>query len=267
MHTLDKNYYLPGAEPFFFKTGPNVCLMVHGLMSSPGELKWLGERIAAQGVSVQGLRLPGHGTDHRDMRRMQWRDWYGAVVDAYLNLRAQYEKVFVLGHSTGGTLSMLLASNYPMDALVLLAAPVMFTSRIMPHTWWIKYIMPYTDQTDHTGLVEKVKEEQRRRGEPEIGRIRYDTWATNGPAQLYALGKVVRPRLNKITHPLQLVYARNDNTIPFANYDYVADNVKSTNIEKHVIEEGDHNIMLDVQRERVFSLVEDYLRRQAQGDR
>lgn len=264
---MDKNYYLPGAEPYFFKTGPSVCLMVHGLMSSPGELKWLGERIAAQGVSVQGLRLPGHGTDHHDMRRMAWRDWYGAVLDAYLNLRAQYDKVFVLGHSTGGTLSMLLASNYAMDALVLLAAPVMFTSRPMANAWWIKHVMPYTDQTDHTGLVEKVKAEQKRRGEPELGRIRYDTWATNGPAQLYELGKVVWPRLSRITPPLQMIYARHDNTIPFANYDVVADNVKSTRVEKHIIEEGDHNIMLDVERETVFALVEDYLRRQSQGDR
>ncbi|HAI32163.1 MAG TPA: hypothetical protein DCM48_22015, partial [Thalassospira sp.] len=37
-------------------------LLVHGFLASPAELRELGEKFAAMGHAVMGVRLAGHGT-------------------------------------------------------------------------------------------------------------------------------------------------------------------------------------------------------------
>ena len=56
--------------------------------------------------------LPGHGTTWQDCNGTGWPDWYGAVDDAFAELRQRCGQVFVAGLSMGGTLALALAEHH-----------------------------------------------------------------------------------------------------------------------------------------------------------
>ena len=104
---------IPGAEPFFYPSGEVGCLLIHGLTGTPFEMRELGEYLSAQGYTVSGPRLAGHGTtDWRDLANTKWQDWYQTVVDAYSDLAARCRQVYLVGLSAGGALALYHCAIY-----------------------------------------------------------------------------------------------------------------------------------------------------------
>jgi carboxylesterase len=252
---------MPGGESFFFRGNKIGILCIHGFMASPAEIRWLGKHLADQGYTVYGVRLPGHATDYRDMARQRWQDWYTAVQDALGILRAQCEQVFVVGHSMGGMLGLLLAANTPIDGLVALATPVLFTSQAMANANWIKWIRPYTDQSDTGPLVQLIRDEQARRGETVVGRVRHNLWSTAAVGELFTLAGVVQNDLANVKAPLLLIYSERDKTVGLNSRDSILAQVKSTSIEQHTLKQSDHILPQDSERETVFEWVADFIKR------
>ncbi len=254
-------HIIPGGEPFFFRGNTTGILCIHGFMASPAEIRWLGKHLADQGYTVYGPRLPGHATDYKDMNRQRWQDWYAAVEDALAVLQAQCERVLVVGHSMGGMLGLLLAANTKIDGLVALATPVLFANRSMANANWIKWIRPYTDQSDNSPFIQIVREEQARRGENVVGRIRYDLWSTAAVGELFALSVVVQASLPKVQVPLLLIYSEGDKTVGLNNRDMILANVKSSTVEQHTLKQSDHILPQDSERETVFEQVAAFIKR------
>jgi carboxylesterase len=252
---------MPGAESFFYRGGVVGCLCLHGFMASPAEVRWLGAHLAEAGLTVYGVRLPGHGTHERDMARQSWMDWYTASLDGLKVLQAQCDRVFVVGHSMGGMLALLLAATAPLHGVAALAAPVVFRSRMMAQSGWLKYVRPYTDQTDHSPLQDTIRSEQTRRGEPVLGRVRYDIWSTAAVGEIFALAEVLQVHLPQITAPLLLVYSANDKTVSLENRDIIQAKVKSRVVECQTLQNSEHILPQDTERESVFAWVSDFILR------
>ena len=49
------------AWPFFLEGGEHAVLLTHGFTGTPAHMRPLGEYLHAQGFTVQGILLPGHG--------------------------------------------------------------------------------------------------------------------------------------------------------------------------------------------------------------
>jgi carboxylesterase len=254
------NFYLPGAEPFFFQGGATGCVLVHGFMSSPGEMRWLGQFLHQQGLTCYGIRLTGHGTDYRQMAHIRWPEWVADVVDACTLLQQTCEQVFIVGHSMGGLLALLAGAVLPVDGLVIMASPVLFASRWIALSSMLKYITPFRDSMDRTHLPGLMREEQALRGEPLLGRIRYDMWSVTCLAELYAVSKAARARLPEITIPTCLIYSTADQTAPYDNMQLIASQIRSKVISQHTLHKSDHNLMLDEEKERVFQWTWDFVR-------
>jgi carboxylesterase len=256
------DHYLPGAEPDFHRGSAVGCLCLHGFTASPAEVRWLSVHLAQQGLTVHGPRLAGHGADYRDLSRTGWRDWYYSALDGYHILRQQCEQVFVAGLSMGGMLALLLAASIPLEGLAVMASPVTFRSRRMALSRYFKYVIPFSRQPDRSSLPELIREEQARRGEPVLGRVRYDNWSTHAVGELHALAQVVRSQLPRVTAPLLLIYSEADQTVPIENAAIVAREVSSRNIEQHTLRASEHILTQHVERETVFALVADFIARQ-----
>ncbi len=252
----------PGAEPFFYRGGAVGCLCLHGFTASPSEVRWLGEHLAGKGLTVYGARMPGHGTHPQDMARQRWMDWYGATLDGYHLLKGQCEQIFVVGHSMGGMLALLLAAHMPVSGVVALATPVVFRSFVMAQAHWLKWIRPFTDQTDRSHLPGIIREEQSRRGEAVVGRVRYDLWSTAAVGELYALAGVVYDHLPQVKAPLLLINSAADKTVKLENRDIIQARVKSKIIEPQTLQKSDHILPQDSEREVVFEWVSDFIQRQ-----
>ncbi|MCL4115042.1 UNVERIFIED_CONTAM: hypothetical protein GTU68_008285 [Idotea baltica] len=70
------------------------------------------EACVAAGHTVEMPRLPGHGTTVDDMLTTSWADWSAHVEGVYEAMAARCERVFVVGLSMGGALTLWLASRH-----------------------------------------------------------------------------------------------------------------------------------------------------------
>jgi carboxylesterase len=254
---------MPGAEPFFYRGNSTGILCLHGFTASPAETRWLGHHLAGEGYTVYGLRTPGHGTDPHDLARYQWQDWYAAALDGYHLLRAQCDRVLVAGHSMGGLLSLLLACAEPVSGVIVLASPLMYANKQVAYASYLAALMPYTEQPDTSNLPNTIRAEQAERGEPVLGRVRYETWSTAAVGQLYALTMEAAARLPDVTAPLLAIYSKGDVTVSLESRDYLLAHIGSQQVESHTLERSDHILPQDVERETVFRLVATFVRKLA----
>ena len=223
-------------------------------------MRWLGQYLHAQGITVHGVRLAGHGTtDYHNLAHIRWLDWYGSVLDGYHLLRQTCDRVVIVGHSMGGFLTLLAGASVPVDGLVIMASPLIFKTRLIELAFLFKYVRRFFDGSDRTGLQERVREEQARRNEPVQGRIRYDTWSTAGVAQMHALSKEACACLPKITAPMCLIYSTGDHQAAYESMALIAGQIRSKVVEQHTLHISDHNLMLDQERDTVFQLVWDFI--------
>ncbi|MBL8147909.1 MAG: alpha/beta fold hydrolase [Anaerolineae bacterium] len=254
----DSARLMPGAKPFFRRSGPVGCLVVHGFASSPGEVRWLAQHLAEAGFTTLAPRLPGHGSHPHDLRRVRRHDWLAALLDAYAILRGECERVVVAGHSMGGLLALRLSLEVETAGVAVMASPVQFGPKSIRYARWLRYVLRDTDQRDRSGLDDIVREEQARRGEPVIGRMRYDRWATAAVAELYALSQEVDALLPQIRVPLLLVYSEGDHTAPPANGERIYSRAASGDKGLIALQHSGHNLPVDVEREAVFGLVTEF---------
>ena len=69
----------------------------------------MGEFLNGQGYTCLGVRLAGHATHPEDMIRSTRADWIASVEDGYHALCGLTARIFLIGLSMGGVLSLLLA--------------------------------------------------------------------------------------------------------------------------------------------------------------
>ncbi len=112
------------ATPLNVGSGDIGILGIHGYTGYPGELAFLANGLAKSGYHVVVPRLPGHGTNGRDFARTGLHDWLNTVVEAYIDLSSQHDEVYVMGHSMGGALGLMVSSIFPVEKLILLAPAV-----------------------------------------------------------------------------------------------------------------------------------------------
>jgi len=90
---------------FFFPGAGISALLVHGMTGTPYEMRYLGERLAARGVRVRGVRLTGHARTPEELGAASYDNWYESVVKGLEELRQFGEPIVVVGLSAGAVLS------------------------------------------------------------------------------------------------------------------------------------------------------------------
>jgi len=113
----------PGGQPYFLPGGPFGCLLIHGIGSSPHEMRWLGTQLNQNGFSVLAIRLFGHATSFQDLRRARYTDWIASMEDGFSLLQKQCDKLIVVGASLGSALSLIAGAKHNVDALVAISPP------------------------------------------------------------------------------------------------------------------------------------------------
>jgi alpha-beta hydrolase superfamily lysophospholipase len=116
-----------------------AALLLHGLTDAPYSLRSIGEHLAAGGIEVVGLRLPGHGTAPSGLLTFRVEDMQAAVRMAMLDLRRQAGPdlpIYMVGYSNGAalavdyTLSVLEGEALPKPAGLVLISPSIGIARI-----------------------------------------------------------------------------------------------------------------------------------------
>ena len=105
-------------------------LIMHGLHESPEYMKGFANYFFNKGYNVLSLRLPNHMMKNPDeINHVKARQWVVAAEKAFNDTLALGNRTEVLGYSTGGTLGVYLALNYPGEVKNLyLVAPALALS-------------------------------------------------------------------------------------------------------------------------------------------
>jgi len=121
--------------------GPPVAgaLLLHGLTDSPYSLRSIGKALAARGVRVVGLRLPGHGTAPAGLLTFEVDDLVAATRLAMHDLRRSLGPgvpLYLVGYSNGAALSVTYAldarddASLPRPAGLVLISPAIGITRL-----------------------------------------------------------------------------------------------------------------------------------------
>ena len=256
----DRFVIAPGGAPFLLDGGEVGCVCTHGFTASPEEMRWLGEYLQARGLTVFAPRLAGHGTDPEIMAAQRWLDWYEDELDAIALLRQRCRKVFAVGLSMGGLLSLLAGAAGLVDGVVAMAAPLNLARRDLAFAPFLKHAVPFIPKEGWPGHLDaSVRAIQRAQNRPDYGRGDYGVTPTAAAGQLQQLMSEVTRRLPELTVPLLLIYSRADQTVPYDNLALAASLVNSRDLVTRTLEASDHVLTQDVERETVFALVWEFV--------
>lgn len=111
----------PDYQPYLIEGGERAALLVHGFPGTPAELRPLGEVLYQAGWTVQGMLVPGFGTEFSSIHQCQAADWQAAVEKALMDLREKYPVTLLVGYSMGGGLCLHVAARCQPTGLILLA--------------------------------------------------------------------------------------------------------------------------------------------------
>jgi carboxylesterase len=195
---------MPTAEPFFFPGGQTGCLLVHGFTGTPKEMRWLGEHLAEEGHTVLGVRLAAHATQPQDMLRARWQDWLASVEDGWHLLSGCTQKIFVMGLSMGGMLSLTLASAYPVAGVVAMSAPHHLPpDPRLPFIRPISLFKPFFPKGPSNWYDPQAHQQH----------ADYPADPTRAYLEVRDLMAVMRSGLPRVSAPALLIYSRNDQTV------------------------------------------------------
>jgi esterase/lipase len=238
---------MPGAEPFAFPggTGPQGrtgVLLVHGFTGTPMSMRPWGEHLAAEGFAVRCPLLPGHGTRWQDCNASTHSQWTTAVEQAFDELAADCDRVFVAGLSMGGTLSLRLAELRGDDvAGLVLVNPSLLTERLDAK------LLPLLARITPSWapIASDIKK-------PGITELAYPKLPTRAVMQLRQLWAATRADLGRIAVPLLTFRSRVDHVVEPASGKALLAGIASTDATEIVLEDSFHVATLDNDAPMIF---------------
>jgi carboxylesterase len=234
-----------GAEPFSFGEGPIGVLMVHGLSGSPASMRPIGEWLTSEGCAVEGIRLPGHGTNLDDLRASRWTEWVDAATNGLETLAARARTIVVFGQSMGAAVAVVLVAARPheVDGLAL-ANPYVFDARhaFAPIVRWYP--------RDLRGVANDI-------AKPGQDENADDRIPVPTALEMAALTKLARSELPAVRQPVVVFRSGADHVIPRANASKVLDRIGSERKELVACPRSYHVVTLDhdapLVRERILA--------------
>jgi carboxylesterase len=213
----------------------------------PEEMRPLGEDLANAGHTVLAVRLPGHGTDPRDLARVRRQDWLVAVEDGLGVLEPLADAIVFVGQSLGAVVVLTAAARYPVAGVVALSPPAEIPRPRLP-------VRP--------GLHAKGTPR-----DPELGRRReaeypaYAAWHTRARLEMARLHAEMLAALPEIAVPALVVSSDGDPWSPASHGQRIVERIGSADKELVALTEPGHAISLDPARAEAVAAIERFIAR------
>jgi len=96
-----------------------AALCLHGLTGTPYEVRSIAEALVARGVRARGPWMAGHEEGAEELAKTSWQAWLEGARRELAALRAEHDRVFLVGMSMGGLVSLRIAETEEIDAFRL----------------------------------------------------------------------------------------------------------------------------------------------------
>jgi carboxylesterase len=223
----------PGCEPFSFGGGPVGVLMVHGFTGSPASMRPIGEWLASNGVAVEGVRLPGHGTSVDDLRTRTWTEWVDIATAGLSSLRERCRTVVTMGQSMGASVVLSVVASRPHDVDgIVLTNPYVFDRRLLAVPIGSRFL---NNVNGVSGDIAKPDQDEKADTVMPVPAI----------AQMAAMMKHVRAALPRIRQPIVVFRSERDHVVPRSNAEKVLGRIGSERRELVLCPNSYHVVTLD----------------------
>ena len=233
------------AKPYLLmpeKPNGECIILIHGLLSTPAELKELGHKFIKKNYIVIGCRLKGHGTSPWDLHQRTWQDWRQSLQQCMKIAHCHTKKVHLIGFSSGGLLALMAAANHRLnitsvtacstpvvfnDPLIQLAKVTHSANKIIKKISWSEGILPFKDNS------------------PEHPHLNYHNIPIAAINQLLILINKVTPRLKKLNCPVFLVQGDNDPVVDSSSFAEISKHIPKELLSYQWVNSDRHGILYE----------------------
>ncbi len=215
----------------------------------------MGEFLNQHGYTCLGIRLAGHATDPEDMIRSNWTDWTASVEDGFHLLQGITDKIFLVGLSMGGILSLLMSTRLGVHGVVAMSTPYKLPDDPrLRHIDWIAKMIPYMPKSDEEPGANWFDKEAWK------GHVSYPMNPVRSIGQLNLLLGEMRAALPKVQVPVRLIHSKDDRYVLPENMEMIyADLVNASEKTKSYVTGSGHVVTRDAARHQVFESALEFL--------
>ena len=217
-----------------------AVLLIHGFAGGTYDMESLAWSIQKRMLlDVYQFTLPGHA--HKE--NCTYKDWINAVKEKMETLISYgYSSIYVVGHSMGGVLASLAATEYSEVKKIVLAAPA------------FKYVGEKENFSfkKTTSIIQNY-------GIDEVIFRGFERLPITAINELAALVKNSQELPKKIKKPILIFQGTKDDIVPVTSSEYVFDNVESKLKSLVYLEESNHDIFNGSQKDLVNKKIEKFL--------
>jgi carboxylesterase len=227
-------------------------LLLHGFTSHLNTVNGLVPHLEAAGIPYMMPILRGHGTRYQDLHGVTDRDWYADAERALLKLWNDVDRIVVVGLSMGGLVALELAMRHPdkIAGIVSVAASLKFADPLSALTpvlsRFVKY-WPSPNSFNDLSLKENCEN--------------YSKFATSAFAHLWRYSQEIADRLREVHVPIRILQSKRDQIVAPASANIIYEKVSSPIREIVWYEESGHEMMQDLEADKVFADVMEFVHR------
>lgn len=238
------------AGPFFYQGNEIGIMLSHGFSSTAQEMQELSQILNKEyGYTTFAVLLAGHGTSPGDLAQTDMIDWYKSFKEGYDLLKQTCSKIILVGHSMGATLSLLLAANEPVDAIVTMCAPVKVEYFMQDYLFLIADLLKYFPRRkEEVALMDKHK------------MLNYRVSSLKAVDNLLDLMEIAREEIHKVTAPILTITAGKDDRVPLYNAEKIRDQVNSKIKEDYFAPDSHHTILYGPEKQNVIKEIQRFIK-------
>jgi carboxylesterase len=225
-------------------------LLLHGFTSDVATVNGLCPFLERAGIPYEMPLLRGHGTRYQDLKGVTAREWYVDAEQALINLWNYVDRVVVVGLSMGGLVGLELAMRHPdkIAGLCTVAAALKFADPLSVMTPLIAKVVKYWPSP------ESFNDPSRR----PLCR-NYPRFATDAFASLFHYSRHIAKRLPEMHVPIRILQSKKDQIVAPEAANIIYERVSSPHREIVWYQESGHEMMQDLESERVFADIMEFV--------
>lgn len=225
------------ASPFDLEGDRDAAaLCLHGLTGTPYEVRPLAEAVAARGIRALGPTLPGHGETPEALSRIPYTGWLSAARTDLNRLRSEHARVFLVGLSLGGLLSLALAAEEPVDGIVVVGTPLALSWPLSLLIGVARFVRPFPPKRRGSDICDS----RAHRVHPG-----YDVMPLASVRELQRLQRRVRRQLRRVTAPILVAHGELDTTANPADAHAILAGVESLERRLLMLPRSGHVVPVD----------------------
>jgi carboxylesterase len=228
-------------------------LLLHGFTSDVKTVTGIVPQLEQAGIPYEAPVLRGHGTRYQDLYGVTARDWYVDAERAMIKLWNKVDRIVVVGFSMGGLVALELAMRHPdkLSGIVTVAACLKYADPLSALTGVLSKVVKYWPMPE-TFSDPSVRS-------PELHN--YPKMPTRTFAELYDYSQVVADRLHEVHVPIRVLQSKRDTVVAPESANIIYEKVSSPVREIIWYERSGHEMMQDVEKERVFDDIMEFVHR------